>query len=104
MALHFHSQAWQVHDGTDGLRVTFADGNLAAEVLPTLADELFDLACASGRRQLSLDLAGLTVPVAPLAPLAGKLIELHERLRASGRGLVLLNADPALANLFGKAN
>jgi hypothetical protein len=101
MALHFHSQAWQVHDDTYGLRITFADDNLAAEALPALADELFDLACASGRRRLSLDLAGLTVPVAPLA---GKLIELHERLRASGRSLILLKADPPLASLFGEAN
>jgi hypothetical protein len=101
MALHFHSQSWQVHDFADGLRATFTDGNLAAETFPALVDELFDLASASGRRQIFLDLGDLTVPVALLAD---KLIELHERLHASGRSLVLLNADTLLANLFGEAN
>ena len=97
MTLHFHSGPWQVHDVADGLRVTFTDGNLDPETLPILVDELLDLAQASGRPNLYLDLGNVTLPVEVLA---GKLIELNEKLRLAGRRLVLANAAPPLAGLF----
>ncbi len=89
MALRFHSQSWQVHDRADGRCVTFADGNVAAATLPALVNELFDLACTSGRQQRSLDPGSLTMPVAQVA---GKLIELHDRLHALTRIIPLKGA------------
>jgi len=97
MTLHFHSSPWQVHDRPDGLHVVFDNGSLDPEALTSLVDELCDLAHANGHRTLYLDCDGLTLPVAALA---GKLVELDERLRTSEGRLVLVNAAPPLARLL----
>jgi hypothetical protein len=97
MTLHFHSRPWQIHERDDGLEVQFGDGNVEADVLATLADELFDLVRASGCRKLYLDCAGLNQPAHVLA---AKLRELHVRLRASETTLVLVHSTPSRADLL----
>ena len=97
MSLHFVSHAWQVEDRPDGTLVRVTPDDFTADNVPTLVDELFDLAREEGRQVLFLDFAQVcSVP----SLVAGKLFALDRRLRRAGGRLELCNLSGQLAELL----
>src|SRR5947209_17635163 len=89
MSMHFVTHPWEVQDVDDGTVVKLTEQDLRMAQI----DELLELALASGRPNLYLDL--LEVRSLPFL-VARKLFSLDRRLRAAGGRLVLSNLAPQL--------